>query len=73
MLLIDVTPSEEFMKEMLHSTKDRPLARRDPFGKIPSRHRASNAQRRLAPALPSVCERVAKARGVWGVPKRIFA
>ncbi len=62
---IGVTHSEEFMKKVLHQTKDTPL------------HPLSSSRKQrtegTCPAAPPVCEHVAKARGVGGVPKRIFA
>ncbi len=53
------------MKEVLHQTKDTPL---NPLSS--SREQRTEG---TCPPLPSVCERVAKARGVGGVPKRVFA
>ena len=69
-LIIDDMYFEELMKEVLHQTRDTPLAQRHPFGKIPSRHRASNAQRGLAPATPLHVWACGESEKGWGVPKK---
>ena len=57
------------MKEVLHQTKDTPLAQKASLRENPLSSAREQRTRGLAPPLPSVCGRVAKAREVGGVPK----
>ena len=59
-----LTHFEEFMKEVLHQTKDTPL---NPLSS--SREQRTEG---TCPAAPLCAERVAKARRVGGVPKNGF-